>query len=74
MFEENLRLYDNAVSEATFKIIKTEFVKGRSFDSLEDLICELHDYIHWFNLLRIHGTLDYLSPIEYKLTHLKKVV
>ncbi|MCQ6281964.1 IS3 family transposase [Bacillus sp. EB600] len=66
--------YDNAVAEATFKIIKTEFVKGRSFDSLEDLTRELHDYIHWFNLLRIHGTLDYLSPIEYKLTHLKKVV
>ena len=66
--------YDNAVAEATFKIIKTEFVKGRSFDSLEDLTRELHDYIHWFNLLRIHGTLDYLSPIDYKLTHLKKVV
>ena len=66
--------YDNAVAEATFKIIKTEFVKGRSFDSLEDLTRELHDYINWFNLLRIHGTLDYLSPIEYKLTHLKKIV
>lgn len=38
--------YDNAVAEATFKIIKTEFVKGRSFDSLEDLTRELHDYIN----------------------------
>jgi putative transposase len=63
--------YDNAVAEATFKIIKTEFVKKRSFDSLEDLTRELHDYVHWFNKLRIHGTLDYLSPIEYKLVHLK---
>ena len=26
--------YDNAVAEATFKIIKTEFVKGRHFDKL----------------------------------------
>ncbi len=29
--------YDNAVAEATFKIIKTEFVKGRHFNSLEEL-------------------------------------
>ncbi|MEJ9152475.1 IS3 family transposase, partial [Bacillus smithii] len=28
--------YDNAVAEATFKIIKTEFVKGKYFESLED--------------------------------------
>lgn len=66
--------YDNAVAEATFKIIKTEFVKGRHFDSLEDLTRELHDYVHWFNHIRIHGTLGYLSPIEYKLKHLNKAV
>jgi putative transposase len=66
--------YDNAVAEATFKIIKTEFVKGQHFDSLEDLTRELHDYVHWFNHIRIHGTLGYLSPIEYKLEHLKKSV
>jgi transposase InsO family protein len=66
--------YDNAVAEATFKIIKTEFVKGRHFDSLEDLSRELQDYVHWFNHLRIHGTLGYVSPIQYKLEHLKKTV
>lgn len=66
--------YDNAVAEATFKIIKTEFVKGNYFESLEQLKVELADYVHWFNHSRIHGTLDYLSPIEYKNKHLKKVV
>ncbi|WP_281998778.1 IS3 family transposase, partial [Priestia flexa] len=35
---------------------------------------EFTDYVHWFNHLRIHGTLDYLSPVEYKFTHLKKTV
>jgi len=24
------------------------------------------DYIHWFNNIRIHGTLGYISPIEFK--------
>jgi putative transposase len=66
--------YDNAVAEATFKSIKTEFVKGNHFTSLEELTRELHDYVHWFNHIRIHGTLGYVSPIEYKLEHLKKVV
>jgi transposase InsO family protein len=54
--------------------VKTEFVKGHCFDSLEELTRKLHDYVHWFNHIRIHGTLGYLSPIEYKLEHLKKVV
>jgi putative transposase len=66
--------YDNAVAEATFKIIKTEFVKGKYFESLEQLKLELDDYVHWFNHKRIHGTLGYLSPIEYKKECLKKVV
>ncbi|MEK5230325.1 IS3 family transposase [Lysinibacillus sp. FSL K6-0232] len=66
--------YDNAVAEATFKIIKTEFVKGRHFSSLEELTRELKDYVHWFNSIRIHGTLGYESPIEYKHRHLKKIV
>ncbi|WP_412762063.1 IS3 family transposase, partial [Priestia flexa] len=35
---------------------------------------EFTDYVHWFNHLRIHGTLDYLSPVAYKFTHLKKTV
>lgn len=66
--------YDNAVAEATFKIIKTEFVKGRHFSSLEELTRELQDYVHWFNRVRIHGTLGYESPIDYKQRHLKKIV
>ncbi|WP_214484959.1 IS3 family transposase, partial [Bacillus sp. SM2101] len=66
--------YDNAVAEATFKIIKTEFVKGRQYESLEELTRELHDYVHWFNHIRIHSTLGYTSPIEYKNKYLKKIV
>jgi len=66
--------YDNAVAEATFKVIKTEFVKGYVFDSLEELKYELSDYVNWFNKHRIHSSLGYLTPIQYKSNHLKKVV
>ncbi len=61
--------YDNAVSEATFKVFKTEFINHKSFESQEHLEYELTDYINWFNTKRIHGSLGYLSPVEYKRNH-----
>lgn len=58
--------YDNAVAESNFKMFKTEFVKGRNFESLEQLKVELADYVHWFNNIRIHGSLNYMTPVEYR--------
>jgi transposase InsO family protein len=58
--------YDNAVAEATFKVIKTEFINRRIFESPEQLAAELTDYVHWFNTTRIHGALKYLSPVEFR--------
>ncbi|PIE92165.1 IS3 family transposase, partial [Bacillus fungorum] len=55
-------------------IFKTEFVRGRHFASLEELTLELNDYVNWFNNVRIHGTLGYLSPVQYRQEHLKKIV
>ena len=66
--------YDNAVAEATFKTIKIEFVQGAVFANQQELDLGLFDYVHWFNHIRIHGSLDYLSPIEYKLRNLKITV
>lgn len=66
--------YDNAVAEATYKIIKTEFSKYRHFESLEHLRNELEQYVKWFNEKRIHSTLGYLSPLEYKNKALKETV
>lgn len=38
--------HDNAVTESTFKIIKTEFVKNQTFTSLYHLQIELADYVN----------------------------
>jgi putative transposase len=59
--------YDNSVAEATFKIIKTELVMGKKFKSINDLRLSLSDYVNWFNNHRIHGSLEYVSPIKYKI-------
>lgn len=62
--------YDNAVAEATFKSIKTEFVYGSVFSNQQELDLELFDYVNWFNNIRIHGSLNYQSPVEYKKANL----
>lgn len=66
--------YDNAVAEATYKVLKTEFVNQTEFQSLRHLQIELYDYVNWFNKHRIHGTLGYLTPVQYRQEALKKVV
>lgn len=58
--------YDNAVAESLYNILKTEFIKGNVFDNLEHLYIELADYINWYNNHRLHGSLNYLTPMEYK--------
>ncbi len=50
--------YDNAVAEATFKLIKAEFVRNRKFESLSQLKQELGTYVKWFNEARIHSHWD----------------
>lgn len=66
--------YDNAVAESTFKILKTELINGMHFPTLEQLALELFDYVNWYNNKRSHGSLSYLSPVEYRNLTLKKIV
>lgn len=58
--------YDNAAAESLYNIIKTEFIKGRNFENIDILTLELGDYVNWYNNHRLHGSLDYLTPMEYK--------
>lgn len=66
--------YDNAVAEATFKIIKTEFVWNETFTDLKELKLKLWDYVNWYNHHRIHSSLGYQTPVQYRENNLKKVV
>ena len=62
--------YDNAVAEAGYKIIKTEFAFNRIFNSLEELKLELRSYVLWYNNNRIHSSLNYMTPVEYRLANM----
>jgi transposase InsO family protein len=58
--------YDNAVSEAMNKILKIEFIYQHKFKTLEELELQLAEYIYWYNHIRIHSSLGYISPIKYR--------
>lgn len=57
---------DNAVAESMYNTLKTEFVFEESFCDLEDLELRLFNYVNWYNNIRLHGTLGYQTPSEYK--------
>ena len=58
--------YDNAVIESLHHAIKTEFVRGRVFESEEQLKREFFEYVHWYNHHRLHGSLAYQTPMELR--------
>lgn len=58
--------YDNAVAESTYKSFKVEFIYSTIFKTEQELAIELFDYVNWWNNWRLHGALDYKTPIAYK--------
>ncbi|MEB8373656.1 IS3 family transposase [Mammaliicoccus sciuri] len=60
--------YDNAISESTFKALKTEFIYPNHFRTLDELNLQLSDYINWFNNHRIYCSFNYQTPVSYKLS------
>ena len=56
---------DNAVAESMYNVIKTEFVFGMEFADLNEFKLLWFDYVNWYNNIRIHGSLDYLTPTQW---------
>ncbi len=58
---------DNAVAESFFKTLKRELVKERSYKTREEAKQDVLKYIElYYNRVRMHSTLDYMSPVEYE--------
>jgi putative transposase len=57
---------DNAVAENFFGILKTEMYHNEVFNSADDLIENIKEYIDYYNNERIKLKLKGLSPIEYR--------
>lgn len=57
---------DNAVDESTNRIPKAGFVCREAFGATRELRAKLADYVHRRNNFRIHSTLGYMTPVEFR--------
>lgn len=59
--------WDNAVAESFFKTIKHEWLYRFKFKSYNQLYDSIEDYINWYNTIRLHSSLGYITPLEMEL-------
>ena len=59
---------DNGAMENFFGRLKVEMFYGEQFESVEDFIQALFDYIYYYNNERISLKLKGMSPVQYR-TH-----
>ncbi len=59
--------FDNAVSESFFATLEKDLLRRRSLATRQEARTALFDYIEaFYNPIRLHSTLDYVSPVEYE--------
>ena len=59
--------YDNAAMESFFSSLKKEKTRGKIYNTREELKTEIFDYIEvFYNRVRRHSYLNYLSPIQFE--------
>ena len=58
---------DNAFVESFFHSLKVELIRGNVYKSTKVMRRVLNQYIsNFYNTVRLHSGLDYMSPIEYE--------
>lgn len=56
--------------ESFFKTLKRELAEGRSYGTRDEAKQDIFKYIElYYNRVRMHSTLGYMSPVEYERQH-----
>jgi transposase InsO family protein len=63
---------DNAVIENFFGVLKLELLYLQEFESMEQFVQELKEYIGYYNNNRIKLKLKGMSPVQFR-THLSSI-
>ena len=58
--------HDSAVDESTDGIPRAELARREAFGTTRELRAKLSDYVHRHDNFRIHSTLGYMSPVEFR--------
>lgn len=66
--------YDNALMESVIGLYKTECIRTTVFHTgpyrtIADVEYATAGWVDWYNNRRLHGTLDYLTPVEFEQAH-----
>ena len=52
--------------ENFFGHLKTEMFHGEHFETVDELIAEIDEYISWYNTVRVQERLKGMTPMEYR--------
>ena len=62
--------WDNAPVESFFASLKRELVHDERYTTREQATASIFEYVEaFYNRVRLHSSLGYLSPVEYERTH-----
>lgn len=61
---------DNTMAENCFGIMKSELLYVEKFESVEDFVKVLEEYIEYYNNNRIKSRLKRRSPMQYRTLYL----
>jgi putative transposase len=60
-------VWDNAAMESFFSSLKTERTARKNYRTRNEARADVFDYIeHFYNAVRRHSTIGYLSPVEFE--------
>jgi putative transposase len=58
--------FDNLYMESSNGIVKNEYLIHRNINTFEDLVLHLKTDVNYYNTERPHGSLDYMTPVEFE--------
>lgn len=65
--------WDNAVAESFFGTLKTELIYNKRYKTIAEARRDIFDYVEvFYNRLRLHSTLGYMSPEEFEAQYKSK--